>query len=437
MKGAAILSVENLTKEPRFFYGWVILAACFSATVVLGGVLYSFGVFFNPLLEEFGWSRALTSSVNTVSLVAFGVSLIILGRMTDKYGPKIVLAFGGTLISGGFALCSQVDSISLLYLCYVILGLGSGAAWVLPTATIQRWFLKGRGLTLGIVSSGVGLGAFIFAPIASYLIDVYGWRTSYLIIGVFTFTVTNLSASVLVISPGKKGLKPYGKNDLASSPTDELADTIRLDEIKSKLITDEKWTPSELLRTWTFYGICFIDLFSVLPLYMIAVHVVPYATDIGISRVLAASALGLIGCSNIAGRIVIGGATEKIDFKTALAISCFLCSASVLFLIGARSIEMLYVFAIVYGFFYGGKVTLIPGLIGFFYGTESLATLIGTSHSLAIFGGAGGPILAGYLFDRTGSYTVAFLLAAGSFFISGAFTVAIKPPKKAPVNQDV
>jgi MFS family permease len=159
------------------------------------------------------------------------------------------------------------------------------------------------------------------------------------------------------------------------------------------------------------------------------IHIVPYLTDLGISRSFAAGALGLIGGISISGRIGMGILSEKIGWKWGLFLCCLICSLMLFWLIRVRAPWMLLVFTLAYGFFYGGKITNIPGLIGSFFGTRSLGEIIGIIHAIPLTGGFVGPVLGGYIFDRSGSYRLAFLIAALAFLTSSILTLFAHPPR--------
>ena len=424
------MSVENPRKEPKLFYGWVILGACFATTTMVGGLFYSFGIFFNPLLEDFGWSRALTSSVSTANLLAFAFSSMFFGRLIDRYGPRLVLAGSAVIVGLGYILCSQVSSIWQLYLFYIIAALGSGPTWVLPTSTVQRWFVKRRGLTLALVTTGIGFGALIFAPIINHLIFTYGWRTSYIILGVLTWLILTAASTVMVLDPEKKGLRPYGVNESTSNMTGQKTIDHQSTKSEPMISTAVEWEFNEAIKTKAFWGLVILYTFGLFPIYMLATHIVPHAIDMGISEGVAAGALGLIGATSIAGRLLGGAVAERFGWTKGLAMSCFLTSVSVFWLITIHNAWMLYVFVVTYGLFYGARVPQFPGIVGHFFGNTALASLIGLCHGLAILGSAEAPIVAGLIYDKTGSYTVAFLIAGIASLIAGTLALLLKPPKK-------
>ena len=168
------------TKNPTIFYGWFVVAACFAVTLSLGETFWTFGVFFKPLEDGFGWSRALVSSGYTAFLLGYTISVVTAGRLADRYNPRPIILASALLSGLGISLCSQTQSINQLRFFLFIAGLGAGASWSVPTSVVQRWFYKEKraGLALSIVSAGVGVGALIFAPLINYLILNYGWRNA-------------------------------------------------------------------------------------------------------------------------------------------------------------------------------------------------------------------------------------------------------------------
>lgn len=407
----------NATEKPTFFYGWVIVATCFVAATSYG-LFYSFGVFFKALQAEFGWGRALTGSVHSVHLVIYAFSTYLFGRLTDRIGPRRALSLGALFIGIGLSLCSQIGSIWQLYLFYIIASLGSGVTVSLPNATVQKWFVRKRGLALGLVTAGVGAGTLFLAPSAQYLISSLGWRTAYVVIGVSYWGILTVTAMAMVERPEKKGLKPYGwgKKDPQGSPGGRAS--IQLPD----------WPAREAMKTGSFWLIILIYFFTNLPIHMIMIHFVPYVTDLGISRAFAAGALGLIGGISISGRIGMGVLAEKIGWKRGLFLCCLICSVMLFWLIGAGSLWMLLSFTFAYGFFYGGRNTAIPGLIASFFGTRNLGEIIGTIHAVSLTGGILGPVLGGLIFDWSGSYRLAFIVAALTFLAAAVLTLFAHPP---------
>jgi OFA family oxalate/formate antiporter-like MFS transporter len=403
--------------EPEpFFYGRFIVASCFIAATSYG-LFYTFGVFFKALQAEFGWGRALTSSVHSMHLILYAFSTFYIGRLTDRIGPQKALSLGACFIGIGFCLCSQIQSIWQLYLYYMIASIGSGVTVSLPNATVQKWFFRQRGLALGLVTAGVGAGITILAPLSQYLIDSWGWRSAYVIIGTAYWAILTLNALAMVDHPEKKGLKPYGWPEM--NPSEKSFPHSGLQD----------WSPGAALKTSAFWFLILIYFFTNVPVHMVMIHMVPYAIDLGISKTFAASALGLLGGISILGRVGMGILSERLGWKRGLFVCCLMAGLMLLWLIGVKQQWMLWVFTAGYGYFYGGKITTLPGLIGSFFGRRSLGEIIGAIHALSLAGGMIGPVWAGYIFDQSGSYRFAFLTGALSFFIAALLTILTRPPK--------
>lgn len=166
--------------RPRFFYGYAILLASFLILMTVWGTQYSFGVFFKPVSSEFGWTRAETAGAYSLNMVLAGVFGILAGRLSDRFGARLVVTVCGLLMGLGYLLMSRIGAVWQMYLFYGVLASIGIAGMVVPLlSTVARWFIKRRGLTTGIAASGIGVGTVIMPPLASQLISSHGWRTSY------------------------------------------------------------------------------------------------------------------------------------------------------------------------------------------------------------------------------------------------------------------
>ena len=409
--------IRDLAKT--FYYGYVVLVSCVIASFSYG-IFYTVAVFFKPLQEEFGWSATLVASVHSVHLLVFVASSFLVGWSTDRIGPRLTMGWGGTLIGIGFVCCNFINSIWHLYIFYSVASLGAGIIWSLPLTTIQRWFIKGRGLTLGIVASGVGFGTLFFAPAANHFIINYGWRKSYIILGMSTWVILMAAAFFIRKNPEDVGAKPYGFEAIRNKTS----------SVDSKVWRDGEWTFREAVRTRTIWLLCILYFCTVLPMEMAMVHIVAFAINLGISKAASAGALGLIGGASICGRIIMAWSAEKLGWKVALTICLSGCTVMFLWLTGVKSLWMIYVFAIIYGFFYGGKTPLIPGLIGLCFPGKSMATIIGMVHGLSLIGGALGPLVGGIAYDATSSYTAAFAMGAFFWAAGAVLLLYVKLPQK-------
>jgi OFA family oxalate/formate antiporter-like MFS transporter len=384
------------------FYGWLLVAACFCLTLTLGETFWTFGLFFKPLQQEFGWSRALVSSIFTAFLLGYAISVIASGRLVDRYNPKPVLLVSALLIVSGLCLCSLAANIEQFRLFNFIVGLGSGATWAVPNATVQRWFYgkKDAGLALGIVTSGAGAGALVFAPFINFLIQSCGWRITFLTLGILFGSV--VVGATLVLRPVPRDRMVMGKG----------ADGMGL-HAGGQVPAGNRGYAS-----WAFAAILFLVVVGSSTFQIISTHMVPHATDVGISPSAAAAALGLMGGFSIVGRVLSGLFSARLEWHRLLSSAYLGMAASMVCLWLMRDIWLLHLFAFSYGVFYGVRISAQLGVLSEIFGMRSLGELIGISSAAGTLISALAPYAAGALFDATGTYSLAFLsiallLAAG------------------------
>lgn len=385
-------------RHPKIFYGYVVIAAAFLIMLVMWGTLYSFGIFFKPLSTDLGWTRAMTSGAYSLFMILHGLLYIPAGRLNDKFGPRIIMLVSGFFLGLGYLLMSQTSALWQLYLFYgVIIGIGAGGGYVPLLSTVSRWFIKRRGLMTGIVVSGVGLGTVIMPLLVNWLISNHGWRNSYVVVGIIALVLIVLPTLLLRRDPSQVGQQPYGKEETSELNTGSAA---------------RGFSFQQAIRTRQFW-ILGIMIFSFLfSQQTIVVHIAPHATDLGISAASAATILAIIGGLSIPGRLVMGTVADRIGNKTAIIITLTLISAALFWLLAAKELWMFYLFAIVFGFAYGGLVSIESPLIAELFGLSSHGVIFGAIHSISTIGGAIGPVLAGRIFDITGSYQTAFLINA-------------------------
>ena len=401
---------------PKIFYGWFVVAACFAVTLTVGETFWSFGVFFKPLESEFGWSRSLVSSGYTAFLIGWSISAVVSGRLADRYSPRPILLVASLLTGLGISLCSQVQDINQLRIFLLIAGLGSGATWSVPTSTVQRWFYQRRraGLALGIVVAGVGVGAVIFAPLINHLILTYGWRNTFLAVGIIFFVIVSISSVVIRRSPAD-----------ATTVLGGQATTL-------KSLSKDNWTTRKVVTMPSFIGITFCMCLGIIASNALFVHLMPYAIDIGISSTASAAALGLWGGFSIPGRIMAGFISDRIGWQKVLALSLLGMGLSVLWLLFMESQWMLYCFVFFYGLFHGLRIPSQIGILSRFFGMRSLGELIGITSAIGSLISSFAPYIAGYIFDTKSSYFMVFMIVM-VFLVGGSLVaIVLKEPLTRP-----
>ena len=406
------MAVSEKAKSPKLFYGWFVVGACFGVILIQGAAMWTFGVFLKPLANEFGWSRALVSSGYTAFLLGYVVSVVTSGRLADRYSPRPILLVSALLAGLGFFLCSKVHTIIQIRTFLFIGGLGVGSTWSVPTSTVQRWFFgrQRAGLALGIVISGVGVGVLIFAPLINLLILNHGWRDAYLVIGILFFAIITTSSCVVKPSPVQTKTASHGPET-------------RLNRIGIK-----GWPTRKVVTSLSFVGITFSHCVVVAAFQTISAHLVPYATDVGISSTTSAAAIGLLGGFSIPGRIISGHLSDRIPCQNILALSLFGMAIFLLWLLFLQGAWMLYCFVFFYGICHGSRVSAYLGILGEFFGMRSLGELIGITMAIGMFIGAFAPYVAGFIFDTTGSYLVVFMIMIILLLSGGIIASVIKKP---------
>jgi len=389
-------SLQTHSPRPSFFYGYVVVGLGFLIQGIFWGIYRTFGIFFNPLIAEFGWSRAAVSSAASATWLLFGFGSILIGALTDRFSPRLTLSVCGFLFGLGYLLMSGLDSIWQLYLFYgLIVAIGFSASDVVPLSTIARWFAKKRGTATGLCKIGTGLGMTVIPLLASRLIGTYGWRSSYAVLGAAAMVALVSLAQFLKRDPSQLGQTPYGEGTGTIPDASAVEGGLPL---------------QEAIRTRQFWTVCMAYLLLAFISETVMIHSVPHAVDLGISATKAATMLAIIGGASIASRSVIGIVSDRLGIKRAMAMCFVPLMSGLLCLQLAEGLWMLYAFAALYGLSHGGFFTLISPTLAQLFGTVSHGAIFGIILASAAVGGAIGPVMAGRIFDVTGSYSTPFLI---------------------------
>jgi MFS transporter, OFA family, oxalate/formate antiporter len=398
----------------RIFYGWWVTLGCLLITMVNGGIFYTFSSFFKPVAADFGWSRNETSINYSVMLLAYAPGAFFSGWLARRYGPRKTMLAVAVLIAGGYGVYRLAGNLPVMIFGYVLIGLGLGTTLGLPTAIIMPWFVKLRGAVFGLVNAGNGIGGLIFAPLASFFITRYGWQTSYLLLGLTFGAMVAIGASVLVMEPGMKKLKPYGSRE-----------GLHMDY---ELSTPAYNLP-RALKNRTFWGIAVLYILCGLPIFFFMSHMVPLVTDKGISPDLAAQGLGLIAAMGVIGTLVICWIAGKFGWMKTEAICLFVAAASVVYVNFLQGIGSLYVFIVFYGLSSGCLIALLGGASGSFFGLKGLSEILGFMLGISIIFGAILPWVGGLIFDLTGTYFLASAITAAILVTAGIIAVFLRSPQ--------
>ena len=430
-------------REGGIFYGWWIVLACFFILVVAYGTrYYSFGVFFKPMMKEFGWTRAMTATAFTLSTILYGVACPIIGTLVDRFGSRIVIMIGAVMGGAGFASIYLTDSIFKLYIYYsLLMSVGIAATALVPcNAVIARWFVKKRSTATGLVSAGMAVGAFIFVNLAQWMIKTYGWRMSFVIMGIVVIVcILPIALFVIKNRPEDKGLLSDGDT------TEEIPRCAEPTTISAAPAAPAPtWTMTSAMGTFAFWCISLSYCAYLFAYGSVMVHTVPHATDIGHSAAIAAFALSLLTGSSIIGRLSAGWLGDKINIRYAGAGFMALSGVAMFAFLIITSIKnewLMYVFAVCFGIGYGGMTPLMAVITSKMFGTKAFGVIYGWVLLIGVIGNGVGPTITGYLYDVLGSYIWAFTICGAIALLSAVLFLLARQPKprevpaKAPALQ--
>jgi OFA family oxalate/formate antiporter-like MFS transporter len=421
--------VTTVKKLSNIFYGWWIVGA--GAILVMFGYgtwTYSYGAFFTPIQEEFHWSRAVTSLAYSFSRVEGGLEGLITGPLTDKFGSRFMVRVGWTMMALGFFLMHYINSFWLFILSYTVLvSLGGNSGLYMPMqTTVAKWFHKKRGMALGFLTSGGALGGSILVPITAWLITSYGWRIAVIPLAIVAGILGwGLSFVLKPHGPERYGLnvdgaKPEPVKAASSEAVSQTAET------NAKVA--EGLTLKEAARTPAFWMICVAFFFAQCALSAIIVHQIPFLQDMGVSPVLAASALGTLTLMSVPARLLGGWLADRWNVKLMYSIGSFVQAAGLLIFSQAINMTWVWIFVVVYGSSYGLRITLEPVIRARFFGRRSFGSVYGYINAFAVMGSFFGSFFAGWIYDTTGSYEIAFLTFAAMMSVAGIIILIIKSP---------
>jgi MFS family permease len=394
-----------------------VVAAAFWVIVVTSGSFYSYGVFFKPMVAEFGWNRQLTAGVMGVACLIYVMILPFVGHFADRRGPRLVMAVSTGLLGVGYVLGAYVQSALQLYLFIGVLGgLSYPGVLPVPVAVVSRWFDANRGLALGITLAGVGVGTLAMPPLIALLVEGYGWRVAFLVLG-FLVCLTCVPPSILFMrdpeGSGKSREADVDPDDLDAQPTGQAA---------------REFTVHEALRTRAFWTLFALYGACITVLGMIMIHIVPHLTDIGMSATVAANVLGGIGIGSVGGRILVGVLADRYGTKLVL-VACLIIKGIVLLCLPrAGGFLFSYALGFFYGVSYGGFMVVIPALTSYLFGLAAMGAIFATISIAEGIGFGLGSYLAGYIWDVTGSYQMMFLIGIGLIVVSMLLAVFLKAP---------
>ncbi len=409
-----------LSPKPGFFYGWYIIAASWVMLFLVSAV--GVGIFFKPILEEFGWDRATLSAVHTFALLLFAIATPFIGRLIDRFGPKAMLFV---------SLATQTASATVNGLAAGIWHIFAGRflyeikSLQASQVLINRWFVKKRGRAQGIAATGMPIGALLLSPLSQYLVLAWGWRETMFFWAGVTFVVL-LPLTILVRNgPGEKGGDPDGE------PVRPLKPGAASHRNGVPALSGH--TLAEASRNAAFWLVLGTQLICGIGCGFMMTHIVIFATDLGYTEMIGASFISVQGGLNLVGVLLTGHLSDRYARSRVLALTHVIRSLSfvivVVFILidpGKSGLWLLYLSMALFGFGWFTTSPLTSGLVADLFGGLRMGTIIGITMSCHTVGMALGAYAGGVTFELTGSYYSFFVVQATLEFLAAGLAFAIK-----------
>ncbi|NOT54544.1 MAG: MFS transporter [Deltaproteobacteria bacterium] len=400
--------------QGKFFYGWVIVFAGLFLTLIMFGIVDSFGIMFKPISEQFDWNRGTISTASMINWICFGLGNLACGALSDRFGSRLLLIVGGVLFIIGTVLMSQIQSLTHLYFAFgVVMALGRSAAAVPLTALITKWFTRNQGLALAIAQSQ-NIGPAVFAPLTVYLLAQTDWRGVYLWLGLGS----------LLIFPLALLIRDYSDAETPQGPA-----TGRAAGLASRMPTIHL-TLAQAMKTRVFWTLNLMVLGCCICHSCILLHGFNHMTDMGLVGSTASKVAAVMAISALVGKIACGMLADRISGKWAMALFLGLQAVMVPPFIQVHEPSSFYLWAIAFGIGYGGPMPVYAMLFREHFGTRSIGAILGVFFMIAAIGMGSGGLMGGKLYDIFGSYSIPFLTSTGTGLISAFLALTLPSPKR-------
>jgi len=416
--------------RPRFFYGYVVVFGAWLAMFVSGGAQFSFSIFLLSLLEDFGWTRGMLSLGVALNMVLVPVVGLLGGYLVERIGPARTVVIGAVIGGSGVALVSTVNQIWQFILLYgLLVPVGIGLSYTIVTvSTVRRWFMRKAGRMVALAMSGSGLGIVFLVIAAQAMIESWGWRTSYIALGVILLVGAVAGGLLLKKDPESAGTYPDGVK-----PTEE--------ELRSRadfMARSERWSVREAFKTPSWWWFIASQLGSEVALLGFLVHLITWGSlDLGIPRetMVLIYSYGFV-LAAVVGRLFGGFISDwymarfGISRKPILYLATLGVGLGAFLCLKVSGVTGIVLVSLLLGFCYGSGLAVVPTYLGDLFGVKNVSVLFGVGGLFVGVIGAAGPALFGFSYDATHSYNLAFILTGALCLISALCLVRLKPPQK-------
>jgi MFS family permease len=410
-----------MNKE-KIFWGWYIVAGSFFVMAINYGARYCFGVFVKPLALEHGWSRSVISMSATINMLVYSTGAIFVGRMLDRIAPRWIITCGAIIAAIGYILTGFIDTPLSFYLTYgLLVGIGSaGLGVVVCSSSVGKWFIKKRGIAIGIATMGISFGTMLLTPLAGYIGKYFSWRIGLFVLGAITCIVGIVISQTLMrkTKPEAYGLLPDG-------------DKISFSHQQPTIPAFTKISTATIFRDSRFWTIAICHGLIIMVVMSVFVHQVAYVMDNNIENITAATSLAVVSFAGFFGQFFFGWFSDRLrDPKHAYFMGILILLLGTILLYNAHSISSLYLYAVVYGFGYGSLAPILPILIVDRFGRHILGSIYGMLTFFIGVGGSIGPILGGIIYDKFGSYQYLWGINVTLLIVISIFILTLKKGKQ-------
>jgi MFS family permease len=401
------------------------VAAAFMMMLASAGISQAFSLFVKPMATDFGGARGTISMAYTIYMVCFGVGSFLMTWLADRVSIRLLLAIAAVSYAAGAILSGLAGSLAALYVAFGVLnGAAVGSLVGCLTYAVAQWFDTRKGLALGIMLAGMGMGVFVSSMVANLVMASYGWRGTFIVLGIVALVI-NMPMLLLIrervaARPARPGAGPATASQTPPAPAAPAAG----------------WSTASAARTWSFWSLNATFFCCCLSHSVPLLHYIPYANDLGISAQRSAFLVTLVGLASVAGRTGLGALSDWIGGKRTLFFCLLVQMLMAVWVMVFTSWAAWVTFAILFGISYGGVFPLYPAITRGYFGAEGTGGIFGFQLFLSTIAMGLGGYLGGYLFDLFGTYRTSFLtgIAIGVLAILLLLTVTA-PRLKAVLKQ--
>ncbi|MEE9199687.1 MAG: MFS transporter [Dehalococcoidia bacterium] len=415
-------------KSRTLFYGWWIVALGFINNFMGVGIgTYAFAVSIKPMTEDadLGWSRTQMVWAITISIVIATVTAPWIGRWLDKqHGARIITVLMGLSGAVGVALVGTVHELWQLYLLFGVVAalfLHDPPFLTTPT-TVAKWFIRQRGKVLSIGSMGIPVGGLVFVPVTQVLISSFGWRSTWMVLGIAIAIIIIPSHALLMRGrPEDLGLQPDGREAPSPMPAGPSS-------IQRSPDAEVAWTLRSAMKTMPFWLILVANNLGLAGLIGVLVNQVAYLEDELPNESLAIAAVWVFSLFSLLGKVPWVVLADRTNPKNSTVTMMLLCAIGIIVLIKVNT-PLAFLYAILFGLGIGGFDPLISLIWANYYGRTFLGAIRGFTTMTNVVSFAGAPLFASFMFDTTGDYRNAFVIFLAGFFVSAGLLLLVKRPK--------